>query len=80
MIRERSPTTAGLEYARQHPNVYVDRAVRDAGLVPRALQLGDRRRGDRRERHVAEALLTRLSRSSSSSIVRGEHRIRLASR
>jgi len=33
------------------------RAVRDAGLVPRALELGDRLRGDRREWHVVEVLL-----------------------
>ena len=57
VIRERSPPAAGLEHPRQHADVHVDRAVRDAGLVPRALELRDRRRGDRRERHVAEVLL-----------------------
>ena len=57
VIGERPPPATGLEHARQHTNVHVDRAVRDAGLVPRALKLGDRRRGDRRERDVAEVLL-----------------------
>ena len=57
VIRERSPPAAGLEHARQHADVHVDRAVRDAGIVPRALELRDRRRRDRGERHVAEVLL-----------------------
>ena len=54
VVRERPPSTAGLEHARQHADVHVDRAVRDAGLVTRALELRDRRRRDRGERHVAE--------------------------
>ena len=57
VVRERPPTAAGLEHARQHADVHVDRAVRDAGLVPRALELRDRLRRDRGERHVAEVLL-----------------------
>ena len=57
VVGERPPPAAGLEHARQHTDVHVDRAVRDAGLVPRALELRDRRRRDRRERHVAEMLL-----------------------
>ena len=57
VVCERPPPATGLEHARQHTDVHVDRAVRDAGLVPRALELRDRRRGDRRERHVAEVLL-----------------------
>ncbi|HKY23408.1 MAG TPA: hypothetical protein VJM31_19485 [Vicinamibacterales bacterium] len=57
VVGERPPPATGLEHARQHPDVHVDRAVRDTCLVPRALKLGNRRRGDRRERHVAEVLL-----------------------
>ncbi len=57
VIRERPPATAGLEHPRQHADVHVDRAVRDAGLVPRVLELRDRRRRDGRERHVAKVLL-----------------------
>ena len=47
VVCDRTPAAAGLEDPRQHTHVHVDRAVRDAGLVPRALKLGDRRRGDR---------------------------------
>ena len=43
VIRERSPSAARFEHARQHADVHVDRAVPDAGLVPRAWELGDRR-------------------------------------
>ena len=57
VVGQRPPPAAGLQYTRQHAYVHVDRAVRDAGLVARALELGDRFRGDRRERHVAEVLL-----------------------
>ena len=57
VIRERSPSAAGLEHPRQHADVHVDGAVRDAGIVTRALELRDRRRRDRGERHVAEVLL-----------------------
>ena len=57
VVCERPPPATGLEHARQHTDVHVDRAVRDAGLVTRALELRNRRRGDRRERHVAEVLL-----------------------
>ena len=57
VVGERAPPATGLEHARQHTDVHVDRAVRDAGLVTRALKLRDRRRRDRRERHVAEVFL-----------------------
>jgi hypothetical protein len=38
MVRQGSPTAAGLEHARQHAHVHIDGAVRDAGLVARALK------------------------------------------
>src|SRR5260221_14745780 len=54
VLGQRSPTPAGLEHAGQHPDVHVDRPVRDAGVVARALKVSDRGRGNRRERHVSE--------------------------
>ena len=57
MVRERSPATARLQHARQHADVHVDRAVRDAGLVPRPLEVRDRSCRDRRQGHVAEVAL-----------------------
>jgi hypothetical protein len=57
VVCERPPPAARLEHARQHTDVHVDRAVRNAGLVTRALELRNRGRRDRRERHVAEVLL-----------------------
>jgi hypothetical protein len=36
VIRERARTTARLEHPRQHADVHVDGAVRDADIVPRA--------------------------------------------
>jgi hypothetical protein len=62
VVCERPPPATGLEHARQHTNVHVDRTVRDASIVPRALELSDRRRGDCRERHVAEVLLDEAQR------------------
>ena len=57
VLRQRSPTAAGLEHARQHADVHVDGAVRDSRVVARALEVGDRRRRDRRQRRIAEMLL-----------------------
>jgi len=57
LVGQRPPPAAGLQHARQHADVHVDRAVRDAGLVTRALKLGDRLRRDCRKRHVAEVFL-----------------------
>jgi hypothetical protein len=57
MVRQGPPTAAGLQHARQHAHVHVDRPVRDAGLVARPLEAGNCRRCDRGERHVAEVLL-----------------------
>ena len=48
---------AAVEHARQHTDVHVDRAVRNARVVTRALELRNRGRRDRLERHVAEVLL-----------------------
>ncbi|MEI6669127.1 MAG: hypothetical protein WCP29_13315 [Acidobacteriota bacterium] len=56
-VCERTPPAARLEHARKHTDVHVDRAVRDAGLVTRALERRNRRRRDRRERHVTEVPL-----------------------
>ena len=42
LVCERPPPATGLEHARQHTDVHVDGAVRDAGLVPRALELCNR--------------------------------------
>jgi hypothetical protein len=57
MLRHGSPTAAGLQHARQYADVHVDGAVPDSSVVAGALEVGNRRRGDRRERHVAEMLL-----------------------
>ena len=57
VIRQRSPPAAELQHARQHADIHVDRAIRDAGVVTGALKVGDRRRRDRGERHVAKVLL-----------------------
>src|SRR6266849_2208367 len=43
--------------ARQHTYVHVNRAVRNADLVPSSLELADRRGRDRRERHLTEVFL-----------------------
>ena len=57
MIRERSPPAAELQHPRQHADIHVDRAIGYAGVVTGTLKVGDCRRGDRGERHVAEVLL-----------------------
>ena len=57
MIRERSPPAAEFQHPRQHAHVHVDRAVRLAGIVTEVLEIGDRRRGDRGEQHIAKVLL-----------------------
>lgn len=57
VIRERSPSAAELQHPRQHADIHVDRAIRDAGVVTGTLEVGDCRRRDRGEPHVAEVLL-----------------------
>ena len=47
VLSECAPPTARLEHARQHADVHVDRAVRDAGLVAGTLEGCDRLCGDR---------------------------------
>jgi hypothetical protein len=56
VISQRSPPATELQHPRQHADIHVDRAVRDAGVVTGALKVGDRRRGDRGEWHVAKML------------------------
>jgi hypothetical protein len=80
VISERPPSAAELQHPRQHADIHIDRAIRDAGVVTGALEVGDRRRRDRGERDVAKVLLDDAEPLSSSSIVLGEHRIRLAVR
>lgn len=57
VIRQCPPPATRLEHARQHAYVHIDRAVRDAGLVTRSLELGDRLRRDCRKRNVAKVFL-----------------------
>src|SRR5688572_19147483 len=54
MLRHGSPTTAGLQHARQYADVHVDGTVRDSRVVADALEVGNRRSRDRRQWHVAE--------------------------
>jgi hypothetical protein len=58
VIRQRPPPAAGLQHPRQHADIHVDRAIGFTAVMTDTLKVCDRRRGDRRERHVlAEVLL-----------------------
>lgn len=56
VVGERSPAAAELQHPRQHADVHVDGAIRHAGVVSGALELGDGCGGDSRQRRVAEVL------------------------
>ena len=58
VIRQSSPSAAEPQYTRQHADIHIDRAVRDASVVTCVLEVRDGRRCDCGQRHVlAEVLL-----------------------
>jgi hypothetical protein len=80
VISQRSPPATELHHPRQHTDIHVDRAIGDAGVVTGTLEVAIAVAVIPESGTSPKCFLTMLSRSSSSSIVRAEHRIRFAAR